>query len=408
MNNPVTFGITFILKTSKTKNGTAPLYARITLNGDRIELSLQRRITRDLWDEQKNRLIGSSAESIQVNRSIDRTYNQIYESFRQLQDENKILSAQAIKARYLGIDDVSKKISDILNYHKANMGTVLKPGTLKNYVTTEKYLYEFLKSKLKTDDIYLKQINYSFIVDFEHFLRTYKSKTHRPTPSNNGVMKHLERLKKLFNLAQRLEWIQKDPFAKFKLKFTKVEREFLDELELERIINLETNKATLAKTRDVFVFSCFTGLCYIDVKHLTKDDIVRGIDGNQWIHTAREKTATPVKIPILPKAKEILIKYKEQEKITDLLLPVYSNQKINQYLKEIAKILNIRKKLTFHIARHTFATTVTLSNGVPIETVSKLLGHTKLSTTQIYARVVERKVSNDMEILKKRLFNEVK
>ncbi len=206
-------------------------------------------------------------------------------------------------------------------------------------------------------------------------------------------------------MAQRLEWIQKDPFTKFKLKFTKVEREFLDELELERIINLETKKATLAKTRDIFIFSCYTGLCYIDVKHLTKDQLVRGIDGNQWIHTAREKTATPVKIPILPKAQEILFNYKVQEKTTGLLLPVYSNQKINQYLKEIARILNIKKKLTFHIARHTFATTVTLSNGVPIETVSKLLGHTKLSTTQIYARVVERKVSDDMEELKNRLLN---
>ncbi len=191
MKNPVTFGTTFIPKTSKAKNGTAPLYARITLNSERIELSLQRRISLDLWDEHKSRLKGSSAESIQVNRSIDRVYNKIYESFRQLQDENKMLSAQAIKARYLGIDDVSKKLSDILNYHKVNMKTVLKHGTLKNYVTTEKYLYEFLKSKLRSEDIYLKQVNYGFIVDFEHFLRTYKSKTHRPTPSNNGVMKHL-------------------------------------------------------------------------------------------------------------------------------------------------------------------------------------------------------------------------
>ena len=406
MNSPVTFGITFIPKSSKAKNGTAPLYARITVNSERIELSLQRRITLDLWDERKSRLRGSSTESIQVNRSIDRVYNQLYESFRQLQNENKVLSASSVKARYLGVDDASKKLSDLLDYHTLNMTNVLKPGTMKNYRTTEKYLHEFLDRTVKSADIYLKQINYGFIIDFEHFLRTYRSKSHRPAPSNNGVMKHLERLKKLLNLAQKLEWIQKDPFSKFSLKFTKVERHFLDMEELEKVIGFQSNRMALEQTRDIFVFACYTGLSWIDVKKLREDHIVQGIDGHKWIYTAREKTDKPVKIPILPKAQEILERYSVKMRHIDLLLPVYSNQKTNKYIKEIAEQLDIAKKLTFHVARHTFATTVTLSNGVPIETVSKLLGHSKLSTTQIYARVVERKVSEDMEMLREKLASE--
>ena len=403
MENPVTFGVTFIPKSSKASEGKAPLYARITLNGERIELSLQRRITLHLWDERKRRLKGSSAESIQVNKSLDRIFNKIYESFRQLQNENKLLGVKAIKARYLGTDDTSKKLSTLLDYHTENMKDVLKYGTMKNYYTTERYLYKFLKKEFKVEDIYLKQINYQFILDFEHFLRSYKPKRSRPVPTNNGIMKHLERLKKLLNLAQKLEWIEKDPFAKFNLKFKKSERAYLNDNELHTIEDHHFDRVTLEQTRDVFVFSCYTGLSWIDVKNLNRDHIVTGFDGRKWIFTAREKNDIPVKIPILPTAHKILSKYSEKMRYANSLLPVYSNQKINDYLKEIAEKTDIKKKLTFHVARHTFATTVTLSKGIPIETVSKLLGHTKLSTTQIYARVLENKLSSDMEMLMKDL-----
>ena len=399
MRNSVTFGIVFIPKSSKARNGQAPLYARITLNGERVELSLQRRISLNLWDERKSRLKGSSIESQQVNRSLDRTYNKLYECFRQLHDSNLLLSAQAIKARYLGKDDSFKKLSELLDYHTEHMKDVLKYGTMKNYYTTERYLYKFLKKEFKAEDIFLKQINYQFITDFEHFLRNYKPKRERKAPTNNGVMKHLERLKKLLNLAQKLEWVEKDPFAKFQLKFKKSERAFLNEEELKKLEEYQFEKITHQQTRDVFVFSCYTGLSWIDAKNLKIENIVIGFDGRQWIFTAREKTEQPVKIPILPKAMEIIEKYKDHCECCGYILPVYSNQKTNEYLKQIAIILKIKKKLTFHVARHTFATTVTLSKGIPMETVSKLLGHSKLSTTQIYARVLESKLSNDMEKL---------
>jgi integrase len=216
-------------------------------------------------------------------------------------------------------------------------------------------------------------------------------------------MKHLERFKKMMNLALKLEWIDKNPFANTKLKFEKYEKEFLTKTELSILECEEFSKASLNRTNDIFIFACYTGLSFIDVKNLTHKNIVLGIDGNRWIYTKREKNDTPVKIPLLRNALHILKKYENQITDSDKLLPVISNQKINKYLKEINTIMGIRKKLTFHSARHTFATTVTLSNGVPIETVSKLLGHTKLSTTQIYARVLEQKISDDMNLLSAKL-----
>ena len=403
MRSQDTLGLHFMPKLNQEKNGIAPLYVRITVNKKRIYLSLKRKVEVTKWDQSQSKLKGYSAEVRQLNDYINQTNRKLLEVHKQLIDEQKIISASAIKARYLGVDDIFKKLSDLLDYHKVHMKTVLKAGKLKNYTTTDKYVRKFLKVKMNVEDIYLKQINYRFITDFEYFLRTYKSKSHRPTPSNNGVMKHLERLKKLMNLAQKLEWVQKDPFAKFSLKFDRVERDYLSEEELTSLINLESDRITLNQTRDVFIFACYTGLSWIDVKNLNQEHIVKGIDSGNWIYTSREKTDTPVKIPILPVAQNLINLYSEKMKGTDLILPVYSNQKTNKYLKVIAAKLKIKKRLTFHVARHTFATTVTLSNGVPIETVSKLLGHTKLSTTQIYARVIERKVSDDMKDLRKKL-----
>ncbi len=219
---------------------------------------------------------------------------------------------------------------------------------------------------------------------------------------HNTVMKHLQRLRKMVSLAYKMEWLDKDPFIKFKPSYKKVEREFLTDVELRVIIEKEFDTERLTSVRDMFVFSCYTGLSYTDVMQLTEDNIVIGIDGNKWIMTKRQKTDTRVRIPILITAEELMMKYIGCAKslVTDTVFPVISNQKMNVYLKEIAMICGISKNITFHMARHTFATTVTLSNGVPIETVSKLLGHSKIATTQIYARVLENKVSNDMNKLR--------
>ncbi|CAM4364960.1 site-specific integrase [Gillisia hiemivivida] len=204
------------------------------------------------------------------------------------------------------------------------------------------------------------------------------------------------------NLSIRLEWLVKNPFDNFQFRFEKNERQYLSKRELQLVETTEFTNSSLQKVKDVFIFSCYTGLSYIDLKELTIHQIIKGIDGSNWIYTKREKTDETVKVPLLSQAQNIMDRYGDSIK-DEFLFPVFSNQKVNKYLKEIMLQLKIRKNITFHSARHTFATTVTLSNGVPIETVSKLLGHTKLSTTQIYARVLEGKLSEDMLLLKEKL-----
>ncbi len=220
-------------------------------------------------------------------------------------------------------------------------------------------------------------------------------------------MKHLERLRKMAKFAVRLEWIDRDPFENFQLRFTKVERGFLTKEELLKIENKQFSISRLQWIRDLFIFSCYTGLAYTDVMQLTPSNVIIGIDGKYWIKTIRQKTEVQVNVPLLPKAIEIIKKYKDDPKsnVKGSLFPVISNQKLNSYLKEIGDVCGIEKNMTFHLARHTFATTVTLSNGVPMETVSRMLGHTKITTTQIYAKVLEKKIGEDMDLLQIKLKN---
>ncbi|SRX55032.1 site-specific integrase [Aequorivita sp. CIP111184] len=377
------------------------IYARITVDGKRAEISLKRYTAVNVWDVSKGRVSGTSQKVRLLNSYLDEAYVQIMDAHKQLLQEGKLITAQAVKARYLGQDELNQSLKELVTYHNTNMVTVLKYGTMKNYYSTERYLHKFLRDKFKTPDIYLKQLNYRFIVDFEQYIRNYTPKKARRTCSNNGTMKHLERLMKMTNLAVRLEWLDKDPFRNYKLNYQKSERSYLSERELRLIEETIFMGEGYEKVRNVFLFSCYTGLSYIDVKQLQTYQLVRGIDRNYWLHTKREKTKETVKIPLLPKAKLIIDKYSNtvDQKISGKLLPVFSNQKVNSYLKHITKACGIHKNITFHSARHTFATTITLSNGVPIETVSKMLGHSNLSTTQVYARVLEKKVGEDMQNL---------
>ncbi|WP_432410885.1 site-specific integrase [Rasiella sp. SM2506] len=409
MQTSRTFSIHFWLNLAKKKNNLAPIYARITIDGKRAEISLKREATVTYWDTQAKRVKQRIPEGLHLNPYLDKVYTDLLECHTQLSSEYKLVTAQGIKARYLGEDEQHKTLLELIQYHNSNMKRVLKPGTLKNYFTTEKYIRKFLLTKKRTSDIYLNQLSYSFIIDFENFLRSNSAQLQSRPLANNGVMKHLERLKKLINLAVNLEWIDKNPFKRFKLKFKKYQRDFLSKIELEKLeLFSGLRKDHLRITRDIFIFSCYTGLSYSDVKSLSETNIVRGIDGKYWIFSHRQKNDQPIKIPLLDKALFILEQYRKFSNDNNItLFPVYSNQKINLYLKEIAEIVEINKKLTFHSARHTFATTVTLSNNVPIESVSKLLGHTKLSTTQVYARVMEHKISDDFNKLRTKL-NETK
>ena len=399
MRTDSTLGVIFFTRKKRNDPEKLDIYVRITVNKERVEFSIKRDIAVCNWNIFRCRAKETDQNLVLLNSYLDDVYAEVLNAHKQLHSERKLITAKAIKSRYLGEDEDHMTLMKAVQYHNGNINRSLKPGTLKNYFSTEKYLKQFLEERLKTDDIYLIQLNYRFITDFENYIRTYKPKKARRTCSNNGAMKHLERLMKITNLALKMEWLEKDPFRNFKLRYIRNERDYLTERELGLIEATSFMTVGLNRVKDIFLFSCYTGLSFIDIKELHPNQVLMGIDGNQMVHTKRIKTNESVKILLLPRARDILDKYKEEMKLTGKVLPVYSNQKTNKNLKEIATACGIHKNITFHCARHTFATTVTLSNGVPIETVSKLLGHTKLSTTQIYAKVLQKKVGEDMKNL---------
>ncbi|MFO7702795.1 MAG: site-specific integrase [Psychroflexus maritimus] len=398
MRTSQTFSISFFARKKKKQPELALLYARITVDGKSLEISLKRTLPITKWNQSAGKMQGSRMESQHINKKIDETRTLLYKAYDSLLKQEQVITAHRIKSRFLGTDQQHHTLTQLLEYHHQISGA-LKYGTMKNYFTTENYLKDFIKAKHHTSDIYLKQLDYEFTLGFESYLRLM------PSLQNNGVMKHMQRFKKLMRLAEHLGWIEKNPTQQFKLHFDQVDMVYLSKPELEKIKNQEFEKPVLNINRDIFVFSCYTGLPYGDVKVLNKNHLQVGVDGKKWIYMRRSKTNTAVRIPLLEEAERILDCYKDHPRIdgTDNLLPVYSNQKTNQYLKEIAEKVKIRKKLSFHTARHTFATTVTLANGVPIETVSKLLGHHKISTTQIYARVIDSKIADDMDTLREKL-----
>ncbi|MEH6760475.1 MAG: site-specific integrase [Maribacter arcticus] len=402
MKTSSSFSILFWVNLSRTKNREASLYARITVNGKRAAISLNRKVLITNWDSDRNRAKGTGQKSRILNTYLDETYNQLFQAYQDLKSEHKQITARSIKARFLGLDAINGSVLDIISYHNEDMKGKLKWGTQKNYFTTQRYISRFLSKAYKSPDIQLRELDYDFIIKFEKFLRGYIPQDHQRRMGNNTVMKHIERFRKLINLSRKLGWMERDPFINFKAKRIKTERGFLSLLELQEIEKKNFTIPRLQLVRDLFVFSCYTSLSYIDAINLRAENIRIGIDGELWIFYNREKTTKPIYIPLLPKALDIIEKYKDNQKaiLQGTVFPKISNQKLNTYLKEIADVCGIEKNLTFHIARHTFATTVTLSNGMPIETVSKLLGHSKIATTQIYVKVIERKVSEDMHRLR--------
>lgn len=397
--------ILFFIKKSKNKNAThATVYLRITYDGRRAELSTMRKVPLSKWNAKANKVSGSSAEAKQVNRNLDIIKNRIYEIYQKFLDNEEDISAEKIKNEYSGNNSMQKSILEMFEEHNNRMDRLVGKDysfrTLQRYKTTKKHLAAFISSSFKLKDYPVKEIDTKFINSFIYYLKTELSLSH------NSALKYLSYFKKIVRVAYANGWLEKDPFYNFKVKLQTIDREFLTKEEIIKIMEKEFTIPRMEQVRDIFLFSCYTGLAYVDVFKLTPDDIIRGIDGNKWIKTKRTKTKTLSSIPILPVAEKLIEKYEDLESPTGKLLPVYSNQKTNSYLKEIAHSCGIKKNLTFHMARHTFATTVTLSNGVPIESVSKMLGHRSLKTTQHYAKILDEKLSEDMNLLKARILAE--
>lgn len=327
MRTEITFGIIFYTRKKRNTPKMLDIYARVTVNAEREEISLKKDIHFSLWDNRKGRVKGNTAKAERINAYIEQVNGLLFASYKEVHLKGELITAKAVKLCFLGEDEERKTLMELVKYHNSTMYTTLKHGTTKNYYTTEKYLIQFLKEKKKSSDIWLSQLNYRFIVDFEHFIRTYRPKKARRTCGNNGTMKHLERLMKIVNLGVKMEWLEKDPFHNYKFSFTKNERSYLTQREIDLIVDTTFTSDTYERVKDVFMFNCYTGLSYADVKELRTDQLLIGIDGNSWLHTKREKTNEFVKIRLLPKAKEIAEKYEVIKNVLGKLLSVLSNQK---------------------------------------------------------------------------------
>ncbi|MCX8526317.1 site-specific integrase [Chryseobacterium formosus] len=396
-----TFNLLFFIKKNKIRtNGTAPIYLRITVDGKAAEIAAKRYIDPKKWDNKSQKAVGYSQEAKTLNSYLKTLEQQVYDFHYLMLKEEDFVTAESLKSKLLGTDVTTRMLIPIFQDHndkvEALIGQDFAPGTLERYKTSLKHTQEFLNWKYKISDIDITKIDHAFIMDYDFWLRSVRK------CANNTAVKYIKNFKKIMRLCMANGWLLKDPFLGYKAKIKEVERPYLIKEEIQAIYEKEFASDRLNQVRDIFLFSCYTGLAYIDVKKLSKSHINLGIDGDKWIFTNRQKTSTSTRVPLLPLAQELILKYEDHPECVNLnvLFPVLSNQKMNSYLKEIANVCGINKELTFHIARHTFATTVTLSNGVPIESVSKMLGHKNLKTTQHYAKILDKKVSDDMLALR--------
>ncbi|MDD5150409.1 MAG: site-specific integrase [Flavobacterium sp.] len=396
--------ILFYAKRAKANvNGLIPIYTRITINGKRIELSSNRFVEISKWSTEAGKMKGNSEEARSINSHLDMLRIQIIDMQMELVHKKIPVTTETLKSKILGVDERERMIIPIYQNHNDKIeeliGNGYAYGTLERFKISLKHLQEFIQWKYNLSDISITKIDYAFVTEFEFYLRSVKK------CNNNTAVKYVRNFRKIIKICLDNDWLDKNPCSRYEGKMKEVERDFLTEEELNRIYNKRFSSERLTLVKDIFIFSCYTGLAYVDVKGLKKDHIAIGIDGEKWIFKNRQKTDTKSKIPVLPIAQEIIQKYANHPRCLneDSILPILTNQKMNSYLKEIGDLCNISKEITFHMARHTFATSITLTNGVPIETVSKMLGHKNIQTTQHYAKILDKKVSEDMSILKQKI-----
>ncbi len=398
MKRRTSYNLLFFIKRKKLlKSGKASLFVKITVNKNSVEFVLNCTVNPDLWSGETGAAKGNSKEAKLVNKFINAVNFKFQSIINEMTIDDIEITAENLKNKYLGIEPKKKTILEIFNDHnqkiKALIGIDYSDGTYKKYKTCYKYIEEFINHEFKKDDLEITKINHEFISNFEFFLKNNNECSH------NTTMKYLSNFKKITRIAINNDWLVRDPFANHKLSWKKVDRDFLSEKELKNLANKKISIHRLEMVKDCFLFACYTGLAHSDLSRLKKENLIIGLDNKPWISVKRKKTNIQSNIPLLPSAQKIIEKYKDHPIVQEkgVLLPVNSNQKMNAYLKEIADICGINKSLTSHVARHTFATTITLNNDVPIETVSKMLGHSSLEMTKIYARLLDKKVSKDME-----------
>lgn len=390
------FAILFFIRESRVrKDGTASIEIVLTVNGERCAFSTGKRVKSCNWDKTKQQVKGKDEEAQSLNNYLKAIKAKLYQKEAELLDRGFIVTAELLRDAYFDkVESLKEKtLFEVFEEHNREQEKLVGNGVSKaTYwisVYTVRLLKEFVQQKYKREDLYLRELNLNFIQSFHTFLRIDKGM------AQNSSTKHLKLLKKIVNLAVANSYMTTNPFITYKIEREPVEIDFLDEEELRKIINFDTPLPRLERAKDMFLFGCFTGLSYIDIKTLAPEHFEKDNTGRIWIKKRRVKTGVLSRIPLLPIAKLILDKYKGGEK----LLPIQDPADINKYLKDIAILCDIKKRITFHTSRHTFASTVTLANNISLEVVSKMLGHTNTRMTTHYAKLIDKCIGEQMDRL---------
>ncbi|CCY89588.1 site-specific recombinase phage integrase family [Bacteroides sp. CAG:1076] len=390
------FAILFFIRESRVrKDGTASIEVVLTVNGERCAFSTGKRVKSCNWDKVKQQVKGKDEEAQSLNNYLKAIKAKLYQKEAELLDRGFIITAELLRDAYFDkVESLKEKtLFEVFEEHNQEQEKLVGNGVSKaTYwisVYTVRLLKEFVQQKYKREDLYLRELNLNFIQSFHSFLRIDKGM------AQNSSTKHLKLLKKIVNLAVANSYMTTNPFITYKIEREPVEIDFLDEEELRKIINFDTPLPRLERAKDMFLFGCFTGLSYIDIKTLAPEHFEKDSTGRIWIKKRRVKTGILSRIPLLPIAKLILDKYKGREK----LLPIQDPADINKYLKDIAILCEIKKRITFHTSRHTFASSVTLANNISLEVVSKMLGHTNTRMTTHYAKLIDKCIGEQMDKL---------
>ena len=390
------FAILFFIRESRVrKDGTASIEVVLTVNGERCAFSTGKRVKSCNWDKVKQQVKGKDEEAQSLNNYLKAIKAKLYQKEAELLDRGFIITAELLRDAYFDkVESLKEKtLFEVFEEHNQEQEKLVGNGVSKaTYwisVYTVRLLKDFVQQKYKREDLYLRELNLNFIQSFHSFLRIDKGM------AQNSSTKHLKLLKKIVNLAVANSYMTTNPFITYKIEREPVEIDFLDEEELRKIINFDTPLPRLERAKDMFLFGCFTGLSYIDIKTLAPEHFEKDNTGRIWIKKRRVKTGILSRIPLLPIAKLILDKYKGREK----LLPIQDPADINKYLKDIAILCDIKKRITFHTSRHTFASTVTLANNISLEVVSKMLGHTNTRMTTHYAKLIDKCIGEQMDKL---------
>lgn len=388
----------FLKKTRLLKNGEASVCMRITVNGTRVENNIRKSIDPALWSQAKETARGKSRRACDLNTYIEEARIKLYQIFCELEQQNRPVTAHLLQELFFGPEkpeEVRTLLGTMQEHNdqcRALVGTDYALITVRRYESCRRYLAELIRQRYGKEDLPLAEVNGELVRAFAFYLKTEKG------CQQNTVIRYMKCLKKITNLARANDWMAKDPFLGIRFHEKEVVREFLTMDELQTIYRKEFPLERLTLVRDVFIFAAFTGLAFIDVQQLAPEHIARDNNGNLWIRKPRQKTKNMCNIPLLDIPQEILRKYADHPtcRKKGVLLPVPCNQKMNSYLKEIADICMIRKNLTTHCARHSYATSVCLANGVSLENVAKMLGHSNIKMTQHYARVLDSSILRDM------------